>query len=294
MKLVRFCATDNVELDGILHQSEKNDGRVILAVHEMTSNCFKQRDEIIAKYANEAGIDFFGFNNRGSEIVKYIIRKQDGENHKELGGTAYEDVLDGYYDIKGAIIQLIKLGYSKIYLQGHSLGCTKIVYTYNRLKDEESELLKCIKGVILLSLVDIPLTLKSFLANKFDKYLNLAENREREGNELELMPNECFIHPVSAKCFLRYIRDNRDIDLINKEKYPHLDKLNNITVPLFMRWGNVNELILEDAKVYSERVNKIVENEQKDIGYIDGADHSYHCKEDELASQIVTFLEKHK
>ena len=289
MDIINFLATDNVELNGILYKSENaKNKKIILAVHGMTSNCFKKRDKVIEKYANNEGVDYFCFNNRGSEIARYTVRKGSGK--KELGGTAYEDVLDGYYDICGAILKLVELGYKNIYLQGHSLGCTKIVYTYNKLKDENSDILEYIKGVILLSLVNIPAMLKTFLGDNYQRYLDLAEEKEREGKNLELMPKESFIHPVSVKTFLRYIRDNQDFDFVDETKDTKLSKINNIDVPLFMRWGNINELILEDAKIYSEKITNIVKNNQKDISYIDGADHGYHNKEIELANQIIKFV----
>ena len=134
MELINFMATDGVNLEGILYKASSNiSEKIILSVHGMTSNCFKKRDIEIAKKANEKGIDYFAFNNRGSEIVKYIEKETEGQPAKELAGTAYEDVLEGYEDIVGAIIKLKELGYKNIYLQGHSLGCTKIVYTYNEL-----------------------------------------------------------------------------------------------------------------------------------------------------------------
>lgn len=60
-----------------------------------------------------------------------------------------------------------------------------------------------------------------------------------------------------------------------------------------MRWGNVNELILEDAKTYSEKMNNIIKNKEKDIGYIDDANHGYYNKESELARQIIEFVCKY-
>ena len=72
MEKIDFIATDGIKLNGFLYKSNKNTKDVILAVHGMSSNCFKNRDEIIAKEANKAKIDYFCFNNRGSELVKYI------------------------------------------------------------------------------------------------------------------------------------------------------------------------------------------------------------------------------
>lgn len=292
MELINFMATDGVNLEGILYKASSNiSEKIILSVHGMTSNCFKKRDIEIAKKANEKGIDYFAFNNRGSEIVKYIKKETEGQPAKELAGTAYEDVLEGYEDIVGAIIKLKELGYKNIYLQGHSLGCTKIVYTYNELiNNDETEILENIKGVILLSLVDIPMALKIYLRDNFKQYLDYAEKLEHENKIYEMMPRESFIHPISVKSFLRYARDNKDIDFANYGKDNELEKLNNIQVPLFMRWGNDNEMIIQQADELSTMVNNIITNENKNIDYIDGANHSYTGKEKELAEQIVEFV----
>lgn len=287
MKLIKFLATDGIELDGILYNSKGETKRIILAVHGMSSNCMKERDEIIAEQANENNIDYFSFNNRGSELVKYIKRSTDGK--KLLGGTSYEDVLEGYEDITGAIIKLKELGYKEIYLQGHSLGCTKIVYTYNKLKREASNVLENIKGIILLSLVDIPGTLNIYLGNKLDNYIEYAEKLKQEGKQNELMPKEAFIHPVSAKTFLRYARDNEEIDFASYGKDTRLEKINNIDRPLFMRWGNVNEMILQNAEDLVNMINIIIKNPNKDINFIAGADHGYKDRREELAKQIISF-----
>lgn len=291
MKRIDFLATDGIVLNGLIYESNKETQDIILAVHGMASNCFKKRDEIIAKKANEANIDYFCFDNRGSELVKYIKKDIEGKKEKKLGGTSYEDVLDSYEDIVGAILKLKELGYQNIYLQGHSLGCTKIVYTYNELKDEESEdILENIKGILLLSLIDIPGTLKFYLRDKFKKYIELAEQMEQEGKKLEFMPKEAFIHPVSVKTFLRYARDNQEIDFASYGKDMELKKLNNIEVPLFMRWGNDNEMILQDVDELVTLVNNSISNQNKNIHYIDGANHNYIGKEELLAEQMVKFI----
>ena len=291
MEKVDFLATDGIELSGILYNGKEKNKKIILSIHGMASNCMKTRDTIIAKNANENNIDYFCFNNRGSEIVKYISKNINGKKEKQLAGTAYEDVLESYEDIVGAILKLKELGYKDIYLQGHSLGCTKIVYTYNELLEEkETDILNSIKGVILLSLIDIPMAIKVYTGEKFEKYLKLAEEKE---NKLELMPTSSFIHPISVKTFLRYARDNKEIDFARYGRDNELEKLNNIKAPLFMRWGNDNEMILQKADELVTMVSNLVQNERKDINYIDGANHSYNEKEEILAKEIIEFVKKY-
>lgn len=295
MEVIDFLATDGVKLNGILYNCKEKSNEVILAVHGMTSNCFKERDKVISENSNKNGIDYFCFNNRGSELARYIKKDINGKEEKIIAGTSYEDVLEGYEDILGAIIKLKELGYENIYLQGHSLGCTKIVYTYNELVDEEEyDVLSNIKGVILLSLIDIPKAIKVYLGDKFSEYVSLAEEKEQEYKSYELMPKDAFINPISAKTFLRYVRDNKDIDFAGYGKDNELEKLNNIKVPIMMRWGNQNEMILQSADELVNIVTNIIENRNKDIDYIDGANHQYNGKEKELAEQIIEFIKSNK
>ncbi len=294
MEVIYFLATDGIKLDGLLYTSKNKTTDIILSIHGMGSNCMKKRESTMARVANENNIDYFCFNNRGSELVKYIRRYTQGKREKELGGTIYEDVLEGYEDITGAIIKLKELGYKNIYLQGHSLGCTKIVYTYNELKDEQDDMVNDIKGIILNSLIDIPTALKVYLRDNFDKYLAYAEEKEKNGQKDEIMPQEAFIHPISVKTFLRYARDYQDINFAHFGEDKELKVLNNIDVPLFMRWGNVNEMIVQMPEELVDLMNKCITNPDKDIYYIDGANHSYEGKEGELAKQIITFIEKNR
>ena len=284
-----FVTEDNVLLNGYISKASSN--KVIISTHGMSSNCFKNRDKIIMNEAFKNNISYIAYNNRGSELVRYLTTYNNGKVVKKLGGTSFEDVLDGYFDIKAAVKEAIGLGYTDIYLQGHSLGSTKVLYTYNKLKNENSELIKDIKGIILLSLVDIPRALTIYSKDKLEVYKNLAEEYESKGKLDELMPEESFIHPISVKTYLRYIRDYSDFDFAryNDENYD-FKELNNIDVPLFMRWGNVYEMIEQDASDLVNLINNKVKNNKKDINYIDGADHGYNGKEEVLTKQILDFI----
>lgn len=291
--VVEFETEDGIKLHGILYEAKFKTNKVIISIHGMGSNCFKERETAIAEQANEVGIDYFCFNNRGSELVKYLIKADKNKKEKLLGGTSYEDVLDSYYDIVGAIVQCKKMGYQAIYLQGHSLGCTKIVYTYNRLKSEKKEdILSCIRGIVLLSLIDIPTTVKIFLDNKAENYIGLAENKVSNNQGYSLMPEDAFINPISAKTFLRYVKNNKDIDVAHYEKDDDLKFLNQIEVPLYMRWGNQNEMIVQSVEELVNLAREKLKNKYIDVNYIDGANHSYTDREEIVAKQIIQFLLK--
>lgn len=287
--LFDFNTEDGVFLNGFIANS--NSKRVIIATNGMSSNYFKTRERVIASKCLENDIAFFGYNNRGSELVKYIKKNET----KLLGGTSYEDPTESYFDIKGAISKAIELGYKDIFLQGHSLGSTKTVYAYNRLKKENYKFLNNIKGVILLSLVDIPRILKIYLNTNFDNILKFAEEKESRNELYDIMPKESFIHPISVKTFLKYTKYSEDIDFAKySDKNYNFEELNNIEVPLFMRWGNINEMIEQPAEDLVNILSNKINNHQKNINYIDGADHGYTGKEEILATEIVKFLENIK
>ena len=288
---VYFEAEDGLELTGLLHTSEEhNEDEVILSVHGMGSNCLKKRDDIIAKTVTNNKISYFCFNNRGHGLIN-TISTNDG---KLIQGTVFEDVTDSYYDIVGAIKKLIQMGYKKIHVQGHSLGSTKVVYTYNKLVDnKQSGILNYIKSVILLSLVDLVDIMNIMIkSNPQIDIAKIAIDKEADNKKNYIIETGVpFLPYVSCSTFLRYYRDNEEINFAryNDEDY-NFQKLNNIAVPLFMRWGNNKELISAPADCVANICKKKINNNYKDIAFIDGATHNYTGKEQMLADEILNFI----
>lgn len=292
IQTIFFNATDGVDLKGFIYKSKEKTQKILISVHGMATNCIKQRDEKIAEKLNELNIDFLVFNNRGHDLINYI--KKENSEKKELAGTSYEEISECYNDILGAINYSIKNGYNEIYLMGHSLGSTKIVYAYNKFLKENTDIVNKIKGIILLSLVDIPTASKIYLKDDFPAIVTYAKNMKKEGMENQLMPEKSFIHPISVKTFLRYTIENNDINFARfSDSSYDFQELNNIKVPLFMRWGNNKELILQKADELCKILQSKIKNEDLDIGYIHEANHSYSGKEEILSDEITKFIKKY-
>ncbi len=293
LKKIFFETEDGIELCGLLHEPEsKISKEIVIAVHGMQSNCLKKRDDIIAEKLTQKEISYFCFSNRGHDLVSSISKNINGKKSKVLLGTSLENIEDSYFDIKAAIETMLDLGYTKIHLQGHSLGCTKIVYTYNKMiKENDLDLLEKIKSVILLSMVDIPNALQFFFDKDKEKLIELMEQEVKKGNGDILISIPGAILPMSPNTFLKYIKYNEKIDFarFSDENYD-FKELNEIKIPLFMRWGNNNELIMQPANKLVEFLNKKIQNDKKDLNFIDGATHNYSGKEEILANQIFNFL----
>ena len=286
---VFYKTEDNVSLTGLLHMPEETKPiTVVISTHGITSNCLKYRDDVLAKLFTEYNIAYFAYNNRGHDIINADCAN---ENSK-IQGSAVENITDSYYDIKATIKEMLAKGFKRIILQGHSLGCTKTVFTYNKLLEENhTEIINSIYGISLLSMVNIPGFLKLTLGNEFEKTLNYVKSfNEKEDVIIEVSNN---FPPIRPRTALNYI-ENKEIDFFDyTDQNFKFEILNKIKAPLFMRWGNVNELISIDAKDLVKMMNEKIENNKKDINYIDGANHNYSDKEDILAKDILNWMTKY-
>ena len=283
---VYFNTEDNLRLIGLLHENDTfKSSAVLISVHGITSNCLNYRDEVLAKMLTDNNIAYFTFDNRGHDV----LNTYDSFVNMNFQGSCVENVREAYYDIKAAINSM-KKKFGKIILQGHSMGCTKVVYTLNKMIDKKEDLLKSICAVSLLSMVDVPGYLKQVLGENYESVITyLKIMKERSKDKLILVDN---FPPVRPSTILNF-EENSDLDFFKytDESY-NFEKLNNIKYPLFMRWGNDKELITIPANELAEKLNKKITNKKKDIGFIDGANHSYKGKEKVLADELLKFISR--
>ena len=291
---VYFKSIDNLNMIGLLHLPEKDKkvDTVVISMHGITSNCLKYREDVLARMFTDIGVAYFAFNNRGHDIINTYDKITDDDMH--FYGSGAENIYDSYYDIKAAILYMQRMGYNNIILQGHSMGCTKVVYSYNEfIENHEDSILDSIKGVVLLSMVDIPTALKKILDKSYKKVISYLQLLKKKGKGDRLIILDANTPPIKPNTILNYVENNKKIDFsrFGDSKYS-FKELNNIKVPLFMRWGNIKELIFQEPKELVEFMNEKIKKEDKDISYIKGANHNYTGKEEELGEQLCAWYLK--
>ena len=291
---VYFKSIDNLNMIGLLHLPEKDKkvDTVVISMHGITSNCLKYREDVLAQMFTDIGVAYFAFNNRGHDIINTYDKITDDDMH--FYGSGAENIYDSYYDIKAAILYMQRMGYNNIILQGHSMGCTKVVYSYNEfIENHEDSILDSIKGVVLLSMVDIPTALKKILDKSYKKVISYLQLLKKKGKGDRLIILDANTPPIKPNTILNYVENNKKIDFsrFGDSKYS-FKELNNIKVPLFMRWGNIKELIFQEPKELVEFMNEKIKKEDKDISYIKGANHNYTGKEEELGEQLCAWYLK--
>ncbi len=197
---IRFPATDDLHLEGLLYEPEEPTQIAILHVHGMGGNFYENTflDEMAEQYTT-AGYAFFPFNNRGRDSIASMI--QNGNFTQQ--GNAFERFEDCIKDIEAARQRIAEEGYNNIILQTHSLGCNKAVYYYTHREGNEPT------GLILLSPPDM-----IALEREHSRLLETAERMCAEDKENELIPEVIYgEYIMTAGTYVNFFGKESSLDL---------------------------------------------------------------------------------
>lgn len=277
---VRFKATDEVELQGWLSQQEGD--FAALHVHGMGGNGYQNKflDDVREMYVH-LGVTFFAFDTRGFGIINDF---RQGEGWKR-GGSCFEKFEESIHDIRGAIAYLKSLGKTRFIIQGHSLGCSKVVnYLVN---DTPSG----IEKVILLAPTDMVAWANADPSHgdNIEKAIRLIA----DGKVEELVGAECWPldkTPLSAQAYLSKSGAGGPVDIYgDRDGGPLLGK---ITEPLLIVYGDDDIGITHtfgDIERYKARLDE-VKNKNTRLEVIAGSPHSFRGYEQTLVSIVEKFM----
>ena len=283
-ELVRINSIDGIEQPGILYRPDEDTNKVVIHIHGLNGNFYENRFlDILAKEYTDKNYAFLTFNNRGRDFITELLK----ENDSIIIGGSLERFKDCILDIDGVANWVKEKGYDQIILEGHSYGCNKVLYYYNKKKD------KSIKKIVLLAPCDIPSEGKKFLSEEeYEKAKKESTELVNKGIEKELIDFSVMANgKIAAGTYYNDFLPGGENDFIRyvDGKNGKSEILNNINVPVLVIFGNIDECVLTQP---IEVVKEYLNNNIKDcnIQIIDGADHSYHGKEYELAEQYIEFL----
>jgi hypothetical protein len=122
-ELVSFKNTNDYRMEGILYEADNSD-KTIIHIHGSYGNFYQAYFvKVMSKVYTEAGFNFLSFNLTCHDgfAEGYI-----GDTGFEYVGGALSEFSTSVSDIDGAI-EFAKTFSKKIILQGHSLGCDRVV-----------------------------------------------------------------------------------------------------------------------------------------------------------------------
>jgi pimeloyl-ACP methyl ester carboxylesterase len=287
-QLQEIITSDNMMHQGIYFAPQHKSDTAILWVHGLSSNYYGARglyDHIIDAAGN---VGFATFNNRGHDGISGI-KKIDKTNVKGYirvnGGAGYENFKDCIYDIDAGISFLIKQGFKKIILCGHSTGANKVCYYCGSQQDPR------VAGAILASPVSDRL-----MAEKMDKELKVNLHRMQnlvEKGEGDLLLNNLTFMPLTPKRYLSLFAKNTLEDVFDYgDKIPKLKFFSKITCPLMVVFGQMDEAadrpVTDIKKVFDSHTNS---NKYSSI-IIENSPHGFDGKENKFAKVVVNWIKE--
>lgn len=279
VEFVRFKASDGVELQGWL--TERPGDKAVLHIHGKSGNGYENHFlDTLRQMYNDAGISFFSIDTRGRGVISWF---RQGTN-SVVGGSCYEIFEESLQDIQGAVAFLQSRGKSTFILQGHSLGCAKVIH-YALTKQHAH-----IEAVVLLAPTDM-----IGWASKAPDSMTLmsrAKQMVAEGKSQELLAAECGLDktPMSAASYVGMHDAGSAVDLYGQRSGGPL--VGRIASPMLIAYGDQDIGIMQiDGTVdaWLERVHQF-KNSETEIMVLAGAGHSFGGYEQELAVRVQDFL----
>lgn len=281
MDFVRFKARDGVELQGWLSNQEGE--LAAIHIHGMSGNGYENYflDDLRDMYMRN-GISFFSIDTRGRGVIA-DFRQGDGWKH---AGSCFEIFEESAHDIQGAIDYLRSIGKTRFILQGHSLGCTKVV---NFVLNEDAS---AVEKVILLAPTDMVGWANTDPEHK--ERVIKTKQLLAEGRGEELVNAECWLDktPISAQTYAAVCDLDSAADIYGERKGGAL--LGRVNIPMLIPYGTEDigiKKIDGNMDAWLERVNGI-KHENTQISVIDGAAHGFRGYEKKLSEIVEGFIKE--
>lgn len=292
MKLEYVWTEDELRLMGA-HYPGKD--VCVIEIHGMSGNFIENYyANVLGEKLAAKGYGFIYGHNRGYCHVNDIATKpaktdDNGWNYTRIG-EAYELFEDSPKDVATWIAKAQELGYKKIILLGHSLGCNKTIYYLH--KNPEAD----IAGVILASPPDMVglVELEKYQPNH-QKLLRQSRELVQAGKPREVLDGKIWDwYEISAQTYLSLFEQGGAADnlpvLRNPDKF---EQLAAIKQPILGIMGEHDDIEIRNLKDDIELIkSKAIGTSDFQIQFIAGGNHNYENREDEFAATVVDWVEQ--
>jgi pimeloyl-ACP methyl ester carboxylesterase len=284
---IQVFSSDNIKLSALVTEGNTSKTACIF-VHGFETD-FYSHDfyHAIARELSTQGNLCILAQLRGTGLYTEFIKKDGSGTYI---GSFHEKIEDAHLDISAFVEYLLSKGFQKISLIGHSLGTIKAVrYLFEgKYKDK-------IGSLVLLSPFDKNAWIQRKSQDKWKEYLKIAEQKVAEGKGAETVPlPEYEDYPLTYETFVSWYRQN-DLgcmwDFYRKDyDFPILRQIN---VPVKTILGSKDDFMdFPEFGVSPQsalaRIKELVKNSETVL--LEGSDHVYRGFEDQLATEVASFV----
>ena len=289
----QFCLTeietkDNLVLQGLYAGPRHQRGTALLWIHGLSSEFYSDLavHEAFAKACEKKGWGYAAFNNRGHSLICAIQKLDSKEKRGYLhypAGAGQERFYDCVSDIDAGINFLIRQGFKKVYLVGHSTGSNKACYYAGKIKDSR------VGGVVLTGPVSDRLGEEKTNPNTAET-IAFMKKRIREGKGDTLLFGYHFF-PLTPKRYLSLFDKDAVEDVFDYgEKKPKMRWFSNIHKPLYVILAGNDEY----ADRTAQEMRKVFDAYANSMHYkseiLPDCTHGFEGRETILVRKIVNWI----
>ncbi len=283
MELVSVKTTDNIELSGLISNSENREN-IIIHIHGMASDFYTNSFYYpMHEHYPKNNYAFLATENRGIHIIKSL-------GQVKAIGNAYEKFEESIYDIDAWINFATQEGYKNVWLQGHSLGTVKIAY-YAANSDNN-----LLKGLLLLSpseMIGLVHDADGYQDHKvlYPEALELIKTNQQNN----LLSHKLWkVLLLSAQTYLNLFDDNAATGVFNyrlpKESWKIVE---NIKVPVLAITGTKDDGIypvMNPIEAMKLLENKLIKSPKVKTIVYENAEHDFVDFEENIVHDAISFL----
>ena len=293
LDILYLWTKDNLRLQGIHYQAKTKD-TCVLFIHGMSGNFIENYfAHILGKTLAENGISFIYAHNRGyshiNDIAVNKIKKDNGYESIRMGAV-YERFTECVYDIDGWLNKCRELGFKKIILMGHSLGCNKVIHYFSKKRPQG------VLAVILASPPDINglFEKREYQANHKELFQEAKKNIKANKPRKIVSGIVWDWYQLSSQTYVDLSKKNGSADnlpvLRNPKKFPELALIN---VPILGVMGEHDDIAIRTLKKDLDLIaSKAINCPSFTKHFVENANHNYERQEKSFAKIILQWAKK--
>lgn len=288
MEILKATTEDGLKLSGLYFKPAGPTGKIIIHIHGMAGDPYSNAflPAMFSGYPT-AGVAFLSAENRGTHSVTQFGVTTGGIR---LVGDAYEKFEECVYDIAAWVKVAQELGYTEIWLQGHSLGCSKVAYYVSRVAQSE------VAGLLLVSPSDmLGWNLAPAMIADHESMLNEAKQLQANGQGHvmlgKLVDGET---PVCADTYVSLFGEGAG-DAIFNFGNPELgyETLRSIAVPVLAFTGTDDAGVTSSSEPHKAMhilEQELVQSPRKKTVIYEGAKHDFAGFGERIAEEVLSFI----
>lgn len=288
MRIVSTKTKDSLQFKGLISEPKEKSNQIIIHIHGLSGDFYSNKYyHSMHDLYPQNDLAFLSGENRGTHLLKAF----NTNNGSKIIGSSLEIFEKSSLDIDAWVKLALKLGYQKVWLQGHSLGSLKIAHFLKEMNQD-----KVIKGAILLSPFDIlGLTYLTSAVKQHQVLIKEAHELEKEGKPQQILSQPLWReYYFSAQTYLNLFQKNSRAAIFNYG-LPELGwkTVNQIKVPIIAFTGTKDEAIIpviSAKKAMTKLENELIGSPKKQTHVLAGATHGFADFGLEIVKKVVDFI----